>query len=149
MSKKEFLTRVDCRDSEMGDFVNGGWVIHFMQFMPDGKLNVVFCREVTVPAAAPAPVDVPITVERVPIASKPLPAGFKVMGLDEQPRSVPLSHNKFKTGDTRKVHVPDAVTHEAMSKGREVYNRVMAEGEAAMKAAAQSFRPNFSKGATQ
>jgi len=54
MSKKEFLTRVDCKDKEMGDLVNGGWVIHFMQFMPDGKLNVVFCREVTVPAAAPA-----------------------------------------------------------------------------------------------
>jgi hypothetical protein len=150
MTTKEFLSRVACSDAEIGDRVNAGWQIHFMQFMSDNKLNVVFVREVTAPQPAPAqPV---VTVEPVAatthVTSKPLPAGITIMGLDEQPRSVPLSHNKFKTGDTRKVHVPEGVTSEAMLRGRDVYNRVMSEGEAAMKRASESFRPNFRAGAT-
>lgn len=151
MSKKEFLTRVDCKDAEIGDRVNDGWVIHFMQFMADGKLNVVFVREVAV-AAAPTPVVIVEPVKVESIVSKPLPVGVMVMGLDEPPRSVPYSFNtpmKPKPGDTRKVHVPDGVMGEAMARGREVYERTVAEGAEAIRRASESFRPNFSKGAAQ
>jgi hypothetical protein len=150
MTTKEFRIRVECTESELGKLTGEGWQIQYMQFMDSGKLHVVFFREVT--AAQPAPAQPVVTVEPVAatthVTSKPLPAGITIMGLDEQPRSVPLSHNKFKTGDTRKVHVPDGVTSEAMLRGREVYNRVMSEGEAAMKRASESFRPNFRAGAT-
>lgn len=144
MTMKEFRTRVNCQDAEMAELVNDGWQIQYMQFMENGKLHVVFVREVAAPAPAAAPV---VTVEPVPapvkVPSKPLPAGFTIVGLDDPPRSVPTSFNKFKRGDTKKVHVPDGVMGEALARGQEVYESVIAQGAEAMKRAGESFRPNL------
>ncbi len=81
---KEFFIRTNCSDAELAKMVNDGWTIHFMQFMPDDKLNVVFVRD-----AKPAPAAQPVVV--VPV---------------EQPRSVALSFNRLKPGDTRPVAAP-------------------------------------------
>lgn len=142
MKIKEFRIRPDCSESELGTLTSDGWQIQYMQFMPDGKLNVVFVREVADEPAAPAAPVVIVEPVAVPVASKPLPMGTVIMGLDE-PRSVPLTHNKFKTGDTRKVHVPDGVMGEALRRGKETYDAAMAQGAEQMRRAGEAFRPNF------
>jgi hypothetical protein len=84
---KEFCTVPNCSDSELGAKVNAGWDIKFMQFGADGKLNVVFVRDVPV-AATPAPSP---CVDIVPVTST---------------RSIALTKNTYKPGDTRPVNVP-------------------------------------------
>lgn len=143
---KEFCTCTNCSDSELGAKVNSGWAIQFMQFMENGNLHVVFMRDVP-PAATPAP-EVVVTVPSKPIVNRPLPTGSTMIGLDASSRSVPLTNNKPRPGDTRRVTVPvtDPVMRDAYERGQAVYNRVVAEGQAAMKEASNSFRPNFSQG---
>ncbi len=139
---KEFSTVFNCSDSELGAKVNAGWQIQFMQ-VADDKLHVVFVRDVT-PAVAPVPtVTVTPASAPKPIANQPL-INAMVMGLPDSPHSVPLTTNKFKPGDTRKVNVPvgDPVMRKAYEQGQAVYEQAMANGEAKIK---QS-RPNFMRG---
>lgn len=142
MSAKEYAIRTNCSEAELTKMSSEGWSIQFMQFMPDTKLHVVFCRDVV---AAPAPVEkvTVVSVPSKPIESRPLLKGV-ITGLDDSPRSVPLTYNTRKAGDTRPVNVPtgDAVTQEAIRRGRETYNRVVAEGQAKINQA----RPNFMQG---
>ncbi len=145
MTAKEFCTCPNCSDSELGAKVNAGWAIQFMQFAADGKLNVVFVRDVPV-AAAPVPtVTVVPAPAPKPIVNRPL-INAVIVGLDDSPRSVPLTHNKPKPGDTRKVNVPvtDPVIRRAYEEGQATYKRVFDENMAKVKEAAKSFRPNFS-----
>ena len=143
MTAKEFLTRTNCSDAELGERVNSGWAIHYMQFMADGKLNVVFVRDVK-----PAPDDQPavttsVSLPRVfvprPIVNRKLP-GYTIQGLGD----VPIT-------SIRKEPPPvdgDPVIEKARQVGKETFERVMAEGEARMKAAASSFRPTMNQGVT-
>lgn len=139
MSAKEYAIRTNCSEAELTKMSSEGWGIQFMQFMPDTKLHVVFCRDVA-PAAKPVESVTVVTAPAKTIPNKPLLKGV-VIGLDEQPRSVPLTYNTRRAGDTRPVNMPtgDAVTQEAMRVGRETYNRVVAEGQAKINQA----RPHF------
>lgn len=125
MTTKDFCTITGISDAELAKHVNNGWQIQFMQFMPDAKLHVVFVRDVVAASPAPAaPTVEVVTVTVKPIESVKLPAHICIMGLDEPVRSVPLTRNGRKHGDTRPVSVPkaDPVMEEALS---ECYRAIM------------------------
>lgn len=144
MTAKEYSIKTNCSEAELGKMSGTGWTIQFMQFMESGNLHVVFVRDVPV-AVAPAPVVTIIpAAPSKPIVNRPLSMNATVIGLDEPARSIPLTHNKPKPGETRKVNVPvgDPVMEEAKRVGRETFDRVRAEGEAKIRQA----RPYFMQG---
>lgn len=139
---KEFCTCSNCSDSELGAKVNAGWEIQFMQFTPDGKLNVVFIRDVP-PAAAPVPKPVDKPLPRVivprPIANRKLPGHVCIQGLGD----IPITPVQKEAAPQK---ASDPVMNEALRVGRETFDRVRSEGEAKIKAAANVFRPNINQG---
>lgn len=144
MTAKEFCTRTNCSDAELGERVNSGWTIHYMQFMADGKLNVVFVRDVTpAPVQQPAVSAQPVTLPRVivprPIVSRKLPPNMTVLGIDQP------AYAEACKRDTVGVN---PVVERARQAAQDAYDRARAEGEERMRQAASSFRPNFNQGVT-
>lgn len=135
MTKKTFCTKTNCQDADLEKYVNDGWQIQFMQFMPDAKLHVVFVREVAVAEAAPEPV---VVVPVKEIASPKLPLHIKVLGIEGDLPKVAAA----KTEGAAPKPCPEPVMAEALRRGRETFERVSAENAEKMRRAAASFLPN-------
>ena len=145
MTAKEYAIRTNCSEAELTKMSSEGWAIQFMQFMPDAKLHVVFVRDAKPTPAVQAAVpteqvkSLPRVIVPRPIVNRKLPPTMCVQGLGDVPIT-PISKEPVKTGDP--------VMNEAIKRGRETFERVKAEGEERMRAAASSFRPNFNQGVT-
>lgn len=145
MTAKEYAIRTNCSEAELTKMSSEGWAIQFMQFMPDTKLHVVFVRDAKpTPAVQPAVAveavkSLPRVIAPRPIVNRKLPPTMCVQGLGDVPIT-PISKEPGKTNDP--------VMERARQAGKDTYERVKAEGEERMRAAASSFRPNFNQGVT-
>lgn len=143
MTAKEYAIRTNCSEAELTKMSSEGWSIQFMQFMPDTKLHVVFVRDAKPsPAVQPAVakeevISLPRVIVPRPIVNRKLPPTMCVQGLGDVPIT-PISKEPVRTGDP--------VIERARQAGKDTYERVKAEGEERMRAAASSFRPNFNQG---
>lgn len=145
MTAKEYAIRTNCSEAELTKMSSEGWSIQFMQFMPDTKLHVVFVRDAKPSPAVQPAVSVaeakplPRVIVPRPIPNRRLPGNMCVMGIDQ-----PAYGKPFK----RDVIDVDPVMERARQAGKDTFERVKAEGEERMRAAASSFRPNFNQGVT-
>ena len=73
---KEYLIKHNVLENDlqkMTDPARGGWDIQYMQFMTDGKLNVVFVRDCAPPVAAPVATvkRITATMQQIVVVEKP------------------------------------------------------------------------------
>lgn len=141
MTKKAFFTKFNCTDADLEQRINDGWDIQFMQGMANDKLLVVFVREIPQTAAE---ADGETVVEPVvaaaprPIASRP-PVPMTILGLDQPAYGKPYPGHSSPMPKGDCVPEVDPVMAEALRRGREAFDRKMAEGSAAIHEAAKSF----------
>lgn len=121
---KEFKIQRFATDSDLCKYAREGWQIQFMQFQ-GSDLHVVFQRDMPKPT---------------PVSASPVATAGNVMMFDPKPATQWLTRNPIKQ-DTRKIVVSakDPIIQEAFAQGQAVFNRVVSDGQAALKSAASSF----------